>query len=133
MKFFYTLTLVLGLFVFTQTQAVAQTQTQKQGTLTPEAFQMMQNNPQASGVLIFESAAIRYNQQVNQNYAQVPQQQRPYVTGPDIARIVDTQIKKYRAGDRDGTFELIAILDVEAPQEEKIAFLEKITKFYLNQ
>lgn len=124
-KFFFSFCLVLGLLFSSPTLA------RETSALTLETFQMMQSELRMSGSLIFESAAIRYNQQVDQNYTQVPREHRPYITGFHIASMIDDLMKKYRAGDQAGALDFMAILDVKVPQNEKVTFIEDITRIYL--
>lgn len=101
------------------------------GSMSREVFEAMKSEPLLAATMIFENASRQFNLRVDQEYAHQPADLRPYLTPLAFAHLSEELLKKYREGDPRGITEFAAILDVDAPLEEKIAFIEEMTHAYL--
>ena len=131
MRNFFWIFLILALTAF---YPAAPARAQEAPKLTPEVYEIMKTMPLVTAKLIFESSAQQYNSRVDEEYADRPQEDRPYITPLGLARITEEMMQGYRSGNEDqvrAAQEFASILDVDVPAEDKIAFIEQMTKEYI--
>ncbi|MDR1045595.1 MAG: hypothetical protein LBP33_10835 [Candidatus Adiutrix sp.] len=101
--------------------------------ISSEMFQALKAAPKAAGRTVFEGGAKEFNRMIDKEYADRPKSERPYLSPLRLAELSDSLVRSYRAGNRALAEELAARLPIEASIDEKIDFLEQITKLYLQQ
>ncbi len=99
--------------------------------ISPGMLEALKSAPAATGRTAFELAAAQFNQWVDQQYAQTPKAQRPYLTPLRAAQLADSLVKSYRSGNRALAEEIAVRVPIEMSIDEKINFLELITQAYL--
>lgn len=99
--------------------------------IPPATLKVLLAAPAATGKTAFELAAREINKWVDQKMSNLPKNDRPYVDPLTVALMCDSLVKSYRSGNGTLAEEIAARIPVDLTVEEKISFLESITKAYL--
>lgn len=99
--------------------------------IPPATLKALLAAPAATGKSAFELGAGEFNRWLDKQMPELPKSQRPYLDAPTLARMCDSMLKSYRAGDRVLAEEILSRIPVDLSLEEKVDFLETITRAYL--
>jgi len=99
--------------------------------INSQMLKAMKAAPLASAGTVFGAGAQEFNRLIDKQYSKTPKADRPYITPLRLAEMADSLVQSYRSGNRVLAEELAARVPVEGTVEEKVDFLETITKAYL--